>query len=181
MPLTYNSIFIATSIDGFIADKNGGIDWLHAIPNPENIDMGYGEFISRIDALLMGRTTFETVCSFDIPWPYQKPVFVLSHTLNEIPEPYRDQAFLVKGELREVLSHIHQEGYHRLYIDGGKTIQSFLKEDLIEEMVITLIPVLLGGGIPLFAELPASLEFECTDTKIYLGKVVQNHFKRNRQ
>ena len=66
-----NSVFIATSLDGYIADKNGGIDWLHSIPNPDNIDMGYENFISKIDALVMGRVTFETVCGFDMDWPYQ--------------------------------------------------------------------------------------------------------------
>ncbi|SHJ20520.1 dihydrofolate reductase family protein [Aquimarina spongiae] len=77
-----NKVFIATSLDGYIADKDGGIDWLHAIPNPDNIDMRYNEFTSQIDALVMGRTTFETVCGFDIDWPYSKKVFVLSNSLT---------------------------------------------------------------------------------------------------
>ena len=175
-----NKVFIATSLDGYIADKNGGIDWLHSIPNPENIDMGYGEFASQIDALVMGRTTFETICGFDIDWPYQKPVFVLSNSLTNIPEIYEDKAFLVKGTLKEILGQIHKKGYHSLYIDGGRTIQSFLKEDLIDEMTITIIPYLLGGGIPLFTELPDKLDFECVDSKLYLEKVAQNHFIRKR-
>ncbi len=171
-------MFIATSLDGYIADKNGGIDWLHAIPNPENNDMGYSAFTAQIDALVMGRNTFETVCGFDIEWPYQKPVFVLSNSLKEIPEKFKDHAVLIKGPLKDVLEKIHSLGHHRLYIDGGTTIQNFLKEDLIDEMIITIIPTLLGGGTPLFTELPNSLNFECIDTKIYLDQVVQNHFKR---
>lgn len=173
-----NSVFIATSLDGYIADKNGGIDWLHAIPNPDGIDMGYGALMARIDALVMGRATFETVCGFDMDWPYQKPVFVLSNTLTEIPDQHKGKAFLVKGTLTEILEQIHQKGYYRLYIDGGATIQSFLKEDLIDDMVITLIPILLGGGTPLFSELPKALEFECTGTEVYLDKIVQNHYRR---
>jgi len=173
-----NSVFIATSLDGFIADKNGGIDWLHSTPNPDNLDMGYGDFTSQIDALVMGRTTFETVCGFDMDWPYEKSVFVLSRTLKKIPEDYKNKAFLVEGTLTEVLEQIHQKGYHRLYIDGGATIQGFLKEDLIDEMVITTIPILLGGGSPLFSELPKELEFECTRSVVYLNKIVQNHFRR---
>ena len=176
-----NCVFIATSLDGFIADKNGGIDWLHAIPNPDQIDMGYGAFMAQIDALVMGRTTFETVCSFPIDWPYEKPVFVLSRTLTEIPAEYKDKVFLVKGTLTEILAHIHKEGFHNLYIDGGATIQSFLQEDLIDEMIITTIPVLLGGGAPLFGDLPQALDFECTASTIYLGKVVQNCFRRLRE
>lgn len=175
-----NKVFIATSLDGYIADKNGGIDWLHTIPNPDNIDMGYGEFTSQIDALVMGRTTFETVCGFDMDWPYQKPVFVLSNSMTSIPNDYQDKAELVKGTLKEILERIYKKGCNRLYIDGGKTIHSFLKEDLIDEMTITIIPTLLGGGIPLFTELPNRLDFECVDSKIYLDKVVQNFFVRKK-
>ena len=171
-----NNVFIATSLDGYIADKNGGIDWLHAIPNPDNIDMGYNDFISQIDALVMGRNTFETVCSFDIPWPYEKQVFVLSNSLKSIPNSYRDKVELVKGSLKEVLNSINNKGFTNLYIDGGKTIQSFLKEELIDEMTLTIIPVLLGDGIPLFSTLDSKQEFECVDSKIYLNKIAQNHF-----
>lgn len=173
-----NKVFIATSLDGYIADQSGGIDWLHAIPNPDNIDMGYGEFTAQIDALVMGRTTFETVCGFDMDWPYQKPVFVLSTTLTEVPESLIGKVHLLKGSLTEILQTIHSQGYNRLYLDGGKLIQSFLKEDLVDEMIITIIPTLLGGGASLFSDLSSPLDFECTDSKIYLGKVVQNHFKR---
>ena len=142
--------------------------------------MGYNEFISEIDALVMGRTTFETVCEFDIDWPYQKPVFVLSNSLISLPEKYKDKAILIKGSLTEILKQIHKKGYYNLYIDGGKTIQSFLKEDLIDEMTITIIPYLLGGGISLFNKLPKRLDFECVDSKIYLEKVVQNYFIREK-
>jgi dihydrofolate reductase len=173
-----NSVFIAASLDGYIADENGRIDWLHVIPNPEQIDMGYIEFTSKIDALVMGRTTYETVLGFDIDWPYQKPVFILSNTLTEVPGKLKDKVFLAKGTLPEILEQVHQKGFYRLYIDGGKTIQSFLKEDLIDDMVITIIPILLGGGSPLFSKLPKELEFECIGTKIYLDKIVQNHFRR---
>ena len=176
-----NSVFIATSIDGYIADKNGGLDWLHSIPCPENMDMGYIEFTSRIDALVMGRTTFETVCGFGIDWPYKQPVFVLSNTLEQIPEDFKDKAFLVKGVLTDIIDQIHKKGYSQLYIDGGATIQGFLKEDLIDEMIITIIPILLGGGTSLFSKLPKELEFECTSSKVYLKKIVQNHFKRIRK
>ena len=175
-----NKVFIATSIDGYIADNNGGIDWLHEIPNPQGIDMGYSEFNSQIDALVIGRATFGTVCGFDMDWPYQKPVFVLSNSMATIPKKYEGKAELVKGSLKNILEYIHKKEYYHLYIDGGKTIQSFLKEDLIDEITITVIPFLLGSGIPLFADLPKRLEFECVDSKVFLGKIVQNHFKRTK-
>lgn len=173
-----NTVFIATSLDGYIADKKGGLDWLNSVPNPDNLDMGYGDFMSRIDAIVMGRTTFETVCGFGIEWPYQIPVFVLSNTLDHIPEQYSGKVHLIKGSLTGILEQLHKKGFYRLYIDGGVTIQNFLKEDLIDEMIITIIPVLLGGGIPLFSELPDEMGFECTATKLYPNKVVQNTFRR---
>ena len=173
-----NRVFIATSIDGYIADKDGGIEWLHSIPNPDNIDMGYNDLTLKTDAIVMGRNTFETVCGFDMDWPYQKPVFVLSNSMTEIPEKYRGKVELVKGSLPKILEKIHSKGYYNLYIDGGKTIQSFLKENLVDEMTITIIPFVLGGGIPLFGELPKRVEFECVSSKIYLEKIVQNTFVR---
>ena len=171
-----NKVFIATSLDGFIADKNGGIDWLHSIPNPEGNDMGYSEFMSQIDAIVMGRSTFDTVCGFDIDWPYSKPVFVLSNSMSDIPEKYKEKAELVKGSLVEIVQNLHAKELKTLYIDGGKTIQSFLRQELIDEIIITIIPVLLGGGIPLFSELPKLQKFQCVESKIYLDRIVQNRF-----
>ncbi len=175
-----NSVFIATSLDGYIADKNDGIDWLNSVPNPDNDDMGYLEFSNRIDALVMGRKTFETVLGFDVDWPYDKPVFVLSNKLKEIPESHKDKAYLVRGTLTQILEQIHQKGHKRLYIDGGTTIRNFLKADLIDEMVLTTIPILLGGGSPLFSKLPNELKFELVETKVFLNQIVQNHYKRKR-
>jgi dihydrofolate reductase len=175
-----NSVFIATSLDGYIADKNGRIDWLYSIPNPDNDDMGYVLFTNEIDALVMGRTTFETVLAFDVDWPYNKPVFVLSNKLKQIPESHKEKAYLVKGKLTEILDEIHERGFNRLYIDGGATIRSFLKEDLIDEMVLTTIPILLGGGSSLFLELPNQLKFELIGTKTYLNQITQNHYKRKK-
>ncbi|MBI6120136.1 dihydrofolate reductase family protein [Salegentibacter maritimus] len=175
-----NSIFIATSLDGYIADKKGGIDWLNSVPNPDNDDMGYLQFTNGIDALIMGRNTFETVIGFNVPWPYNKPVFVLSNKLKEIPESHKDKAFLVHGTLTEILEQIHKKGYERLYIDGGKTIRNFLKADLIDEMLLTTIPILLGGGSSLFGELPNELKFELIETKTFLNQISQRHYKRKK-
>jgi dihydrofolate reductase len=173
-----NKVFIATSIDGYIADRNGGLDWLNEVPNPDGIDMGYGEFIKGIDAVVMGRKTFETVCGFDIDWPYTVPVFVISNSLKSIPVKYSGFAELVSGSLREILDLIHKKDYNNLYIDGGTTIQGFLREDLIDEMTITTIPVLLGGGARLFSDLPDELKFELAESKVFLGQIVQNCYTR---
>ncbi|WPR73456.1 dihydrofolate reductase family protein [Algoriphagus sp. NG3] len=175
-----NSVFIATSLDGFIAGENDELDWLSTFPKIDHIDTGFNEFTSRIDALVMGRNTFEVVAGFEGEWFYKKPVFVWSNSQTEIPEKLQDKAFLVKGSIPEVLAEIHGKGFKNLYIDGGKTIQSFLREDLIDEMIITTIPVLLGSGIPMFGELPKRLVFECVKSTRFLDKVVQNHFVRSR-
>lgn len=175
-----NIVFIAKSLDGYIADRNGGLDWLHAIPNPDNNDMGYSELMSAIDAVVMGRTTFETVIGFDVPWPYEKHVFVLSNSLKTVPEELEGKVSLMKGTPQEILDQIHQKGYFKLYIDGGSTIQSFLKEDLIDELRITTIPILLGGGFSLFGDLSEPLEFELINSKVFLGHIVQNCYKRKK-
>lgn len=175
-----NIVFIATSLDGYIADKDGGVDWLHSIPNPENLDMGYADLIDRIDALVMGRKTFEKVCSLDCDWPYSKPVFVLSNSMQSIPAGYEGKAEPIKGSLSEVIEAIHQKGCNHLYTDGGVTVQNFLKENLIDEMIITVIPILLGGGIPLFGELPKPIAFEHVKTEVYLNALVQNHYRRKK-
>ena len=176
-----NSVYIAASLDGFIADKNKGIEWLDSIPIPKGEDMGYYGFADTIDALVMGRNTFETVLGFDVEWPYKKPVFILSTSLNEIPDSHKEKAFLVKGSLTEILSQIHDQGHYRLYIDGGITIQHFLKEDLIDELIITQFPIVLGGGVPLFSNLPEALEFELVQSKVYAKQLVQLHYTRNRK
>lgn len=176
-----NKVFIARSLDGYIADRNGGLDWLKAVPNPDQLDLGYERFIGSVDAILMGRSTFEVVCSFDMEWPYKLPVFVLSKTLDSVPEALKGKVELVKGSPAEILEQVHKKGYSRLYIDGGVTVQNFLREDLIDELCITTIPVLLGGGIPLFGELPNSLEFEHVESVLLLDALVQDTYKRKRR
>ncbi|BDD06770.1 dihydrofolate reductase family protein [Aureibacter tunicatorum] len=175
-----NKIYIATSLDGFIADRNGGLDWLHNIPNPENSDFGFSEFISEVDAIVMGRNTFETVCKFDVAWPYTVPVFVMSSTMSEIPMPFRDKAELVWGKPVEIMEMLNGRGLNRLYIDGGITIQNFLANDLIDEMTVTTIPVLLGDGAPLFSDLEKPLDFELEKSEVILGQLVKTKYLRRR-
>ena len=95
-----------------------------------------------------------------------------------LPEGYDAKAEPIKGSLSKVIEKIHQRGYKHLYIDGGVTVQSFLKEDLIDEIIITTIPILLGGGTPLFGELSGQIEFEHVKTEVFLNAIVQNHYRR---
>ena len=175
-----NVVYIGRSLDGYIAGKNGELDWLETYPNPDNSDMGYGKFMEGIDAIVMGRNTFDVVCGFDIPWPYSKPVFVLSNTLKSIPDEPKADVQILGGPIKNVLATIHAQGYNNLYIDGGKTVHQFLKEDLIDEMIIATLPILLGDGIPLFHQLPKPLHFNFVRTEVHLDQITQTHYTRNR-
>ena len=171
-------VFIARSLDGYIAGKNGELDWLETVPNPAGDYMGYNQLMSEVDAIVMGRTTYETVLGFGIDWPYPKPVFVLSTTLKKVPEELAGKVFLLRGSPGNVLARIQEQGYQRLYIDGGRTIQDFLRADLVNEMRITTIPVLLGGGFPLFGELAEPVKWQYVRTEVFLGEVVQSWYRR---
>jgi len=174
-----NYVYIATSLDGFIADEDGGIDWLMEIPNPDESDYGYADFIEKIDALVMGRNTFEKVLTFG-EWPYSKRVFVLSNSLTEIPDQLIDKVEIFKGDIRGVVQDLNRQGYENLYIDGGKVIQCFLKEDLIDELIITKIPMLLGRGIPLFGDIDQNLKFKHKKTEILNKMLVKSCYSRDR-
>ena len=173
-----NIVFIAKSLDGFIAGKNGELEWLDKIPNPEKLNMGFDDLMTEIDAIVMGRKTFETVCSFGGKWVYSKPVFVLSNSIDKVPEVLQDKVSIIHGSISEILETIHNKDYHCLYIDGGRTIQSFLREDLIDELIISTLPILLGDGVPLFSILPKPLEFKHQRTEVFLDEIVQSHYQR---
>jgi dihydrofolate reductase len=172
-------VYIATSLDGYIADKNNKIDWLMETPNPTNDDFGFSEFMDSIDALIMGKNTFETVNSFDCEWPYSKPVYVLSSSLKEIPEDLENKVFLVNSSTEKLLKLMEEKAYKNLYIDGGRVIQSFLKKDLIDELILTKIPILLGGGVPLFSHLDKELRFNHIKTEVLLGELVKSHYVKS--
>ena len=176
-----NIVFIAQSIDGFIADKNGSIDWLHSIPNPNQEMMGYDTLVEEIDAIVMGRTTYEVVLGFGGEWPYTKPVYVLSSTLQSVPAKLVGKVSLLKGTPQEILSAIHQQNHYILYIDGGRTVQDFIREDLIDELRITTIPILLGDGFPLFGSIPEHMEFEFIESQVFLNQAVQLRYKRKKK
>lgn len=152
MPTPKCSVYIATSVDGFIAAPDGGIDWLlHPEYSATGMNgLSYEDFIADVDAIVMGRNSFEKVLTFD-NWPYESTlVIVLSSKGIEIPEDLQGKIRAESGEPEEIVSKLAAEGMAHLYIDGGITIQRFLDAGLIHEITITRIPILLGSGIPLF-------------------------------
>lgn len=153
MPLPEVHVFIATSLDGFIADPDGGIDWLTGLPVPEGEDHGYGAFIGGIDALVMGAGTYRTVAGF-AEWPYAVPVTVMSRHLRgaDLPEGLRDRVSVTAATPVSVLEALGAAGARRVYVDGGRLVSSFLREGLVARLVLTRVPVLLGAGRPLFSD-----------------------------
>jgi len=173
------SIYIGTSLDGFIARKDGNIDWLVKFENPE-LFKNYGEFVSQIDAIVIGGGTFEKVLSFP-SWPYEKKVFVLSNSIKQVPDKLKAKVKLLSMKPGELLNHLSKEGFSNFYIDGGNVIQSFLKEDLIDEMIITRVPELIGSGISLFSEIPCDLSFKLINSTIFSNGLVMSHYKREKK
>ncbi len=150
------SSYIATSLDGFIARVDGSLDWLDQANAtvPESEDCGYAQYMASVDAIVMGRKTFETVLSFT-PWPYEKPVYVLSKQWRSLPPSAPAHVHLWSDTPIALMTHLQTQDMHSAYIDGGQLIQSFINAQLLSEITITRIPVLLGTGTPLFGPLAA--------------------------
>jgi len=163
-------VFIATSVDCYIARPDGRLDWLVDGPAPTG-DGGYGEFTATIDHMVMGRGTYDTVAAFD-PWPYtQLTVMVLSSTLATT-----DDRVTVVHSLDEAVDALTAAGAERVYVDGGRTISSFLAAGLIDDLVITRVPVLLGAGVPLFGALPTDVRLESLGSAPIGGGMVQERY-----
>lgn len=171
-----NIVFIATSIDGYIAKENGSIDWLNEFAENGSSDFGYSQLISRVDAIVMGRNTYEKVLELTNEWPYSKKVFVLSNSLKEPKKELADKVEVVSGELKDILSNIKSSGFENLYIDGGQVIQQFLREYLIDELILTRMPILLGGGISLFGDLKESIKPEHCSTEVHSCGIIQTRY-----
>jgi dihydrofolate reductase len=177
------SVFIATSLDGFIARQDGAIDWLPGgdagdgdESAPEE-DHGYTEFFNSVDALVMGRNTFELVLTIG-EWPYgSKRVFVLTSRALEIPESMRPMVEVLSGSPAEIVSTLAARGIGHIYLDGGKTIQRFIADGLVQRMIITRVPVLIGRGIPLFGEVPHDVRLRHVATRAYASGLVQSEYR----
>jgi len=166
------SVFVGTSLDGFIARANGDLDFLEAGGGEPH---GYDEFIATVDALVIGRKTFETVLTFG-SWPYgNKPVFVLS-TRPLAPTPPGAMVERMSGAPADIVSQLAARGIGHIYVDGGITIQRFLEAGLIHRLIITRVPVLIGGGIPLFGAVPRDIPLKHVATRHYASGLVQSEY-----
>lgn len=168
------SVFIGISVDGFIARPNGELDWL---PEGDGEPHGYDEFFAAVDVIVIGRKTFETVLSFDA-WPYgDKRVVVLSSRpvdLSAVKEGVVEQ---MAGPPDEIVARLAASGAHHLYVDGGITIQGFLNAGVIQRLIITRVPVLIGEGIPLFGPLSRDIRLQHVAPRQYQSGLVQSEYQ----
>lgn len=173
------SVFIGASVDGFIARSDGDIEWLQRpeYEAAELIGVTYESFIATVDALVMGRKTLEKVLSFP-EWPYEgTPVIALSHQQVELPEHLLGKVEVMGADVTSLVAQLAERGMQHLYIDGGQTIQAFLEAGLINELIITRIPVLLGRGITLFSQLGNEHDLCHIGTSISENGFVQSRYQ----
>jgi dihydrofolate reductase len=185
------SAFIATSADGYIADLKGGIDWLYAdIPKDaatckataieENPDLGFKEYISTVDCMVMGRKCMEVISSMNLApeqWPYGDiEIIVLSKTIKEPPQNLADKVTMYGGEIKELMQSLKNKGRKHAYIDGGTTITSFINLKLINTMTVTQAPILLGSGLPLFGFINEPVALNKIESITYSSGFVQTKY-----
>ena len=169
------TVYIATSLDGYIARKDGNLDWLDTATEnaPESEDFGYKSLMQTVDTLVLGRMTYEKVLSFG-EWPYgDLPVIVLSSKPIAFPDHFPKTIRHSSEHPRELCERLSQEGVQHIYIDGGKTIQHFLNAGLVDEITLSIMPVILGEGIPLFGPVESDIQLHCLEATTHECGVVQ--------
>jgi len=168
------SVFVGASVDGFIARADGGLDWLPAGGGEPH---GYDEFMASVDAIVIGRNTFEIVLGFD-PWPYgDKRVVVLSSRPLDLSAVRGGRVEQRAGDPATIIADLAADGAPNLYIDGGITIQRFLRAGVIERLIVTRVPVLIGEGIPLFGSLDRDIRLSHIATRSYPSGLVQSEYR----
>lgn len=177
--MTTGHVYIATSLDGFVAREDNNLDWLMKQPQPDvDEDGGYNSFFSGMDGLVMGSGSFRTVASFG-DWPYTKPVVVMSQTMTDadIRDDLKDKVRITRKDPAALMEELEAEGWARAYIDGGQVIQSFLRAGLIEDLILTQIPILLGRGKPLFGPLDQDVDLELLRSLTLSSGLLQVHYR----
>jgi dihydrofolate reductase len=172
------SVFIATSLDGFIARTNGDLDWLAGAQSlSTEQDYGYQEFMDTVDTIVVGRITFEQVLTFDA-WPYSgKSVVVLSSKPSAIPSSLAGDVEWLSLPPQHLVKRLEAQGAAHLYVDGGKTIKGFLKAGLLNELTITRVPVLIGTGVSLFGPLDRDVGLTHIATRHFENGFVQSKYR----
>jgi len=168
------SVFVGTSVDGFIARPNGDLDFL---PPGGGEPHGYDEFMASVDTLVIGRKTFDTVLAFP-DWPYgEKRVVVLSHAPVDFSGVRGGRVEAMSGTPAEIVARLAAGGVQQVYLDGGITIQGFLRAGLVDRLIVTRVPVLIGEGVPLFGALPHDVRLRHVATRSFPGGLVQSEYE----
>jgi dihydrofolate reductase len=162
------SAFIAASLDGYIARFNGDIDWLSSV-ELEGEDYGFKDFYNSIDMLVIGRNTYETVLKFN-PWPYSEKRCIV-YSSKKLTAKHNENFF--SGTIPELHQYLETKDAKSLYIDGGRLIQGFLENELLDEITVSVIPILLGSGIPLFGKLAKDKKLKLMECKNFISGLVQ--------
>lgn len=170
-------VFIAISLDGFIARHDGDIAWLLQRDDSTE-DHGYTAFIADKDVIVMGRGSYEKALTFE-PWPYDRPVVVLSKQLADapVPEALKSRVRFSSRAPKDEMEALAEQNVRRVYVDGGQVVQSFLREGLIADMVITTVPVLIGSGRPLFGALSQDIDLELMSSRSFPSGLVQSRYR----
>lgn len=173
------SVFCGISVDGFLARPDHTFDFLDT---PGQGPHGFEEFWSSVDAILIGRRTFNVARSFAGPWAYgKKPVFVLTHRQPDFSALKGAVVEAIAGDPRAVADQLEQRGFQHIYVDGGQTIQQFLAAGLIDRLIVTRVPVLIGDGVPLFAPIPRDIPLRHVATQTFKGGLVQTEYAIDRK
>lgn len=175
------TVYIATSLDGFIARPDGGVDWLGDPDDGSTEDYGFAKFFETVDVLVMGSHTFEFVLDYGT-WPYgDKPVVVLSSRTISIPDEFPETIEMMNCPPHEVVERLAERGAKHLYIDGGLTVQQFINADLVDRIIITRIPVLIGEGIPLFGSIAQDIKLKHVNTTTFPDGLIQSEYELRKE
>ena len=171
-------LYIATSIDGYIATPDGGVEWLDEIPNPNKTDHGYNPLMDFIDAVLMGGRTYHEIIGFGVEWPYKSKVTYVVSRRNSNVTPNENVHFITEDIMPEITRLKNEPGKDIWLVGGGELTAILLNANLIDEMRLCIAPVILGQGIPLFPNKPKESSWTLTDSKAYDTGIVISTYKR---
>ena len=172
------TLYIACSIDGYIARPNGSLDWLDAIPNPDKIDHGYNDLLRKTSCIIMGRNTYSELLGFGIEWPYQDIMtYVVSNNSSFKPETPSTEK--LSGNIVEAVNKIKSRTVKNIWlVGGGQLVTYFLNQDLIDRMIISIIPAILGEGIPLFPNKPKESNWTLTESTAFSTGIVSLEYEK---
>ena len=171
-------LFIATSLDGFIAREDGSLDWLVNIPNPSQTDHGYNEMIENTDVIVMGRKTYDEILGFGIEWPYENcKTFVVTGKPDFAPST--GNTFVLNKIDAGTIQFLKNQSSKNIWLaGGGSLVTQFLNHGAIDEMTISIVPIVLGNGIRLFPDKPLETQFKTVKTELFETGIVNLVYRK---